>query len=70
MGIENIDGNLTQEEQLEASTFQQTCSDESIEGNILTANCLTRDQQLQTTSVELGGLENIDGVLEYTYDDF
>ena len=65
-GVENIDGTLEQHSTSQYATFQESCFDESIKGDVLTATCLTIDQNLKTTSVELLGIENIDGQLEYT----
>lgn len=65
-GVENIDGTLEQHSTSQAATFEQTCFNESIRGDVLTATCLTRNQNLKTTSLELLGIENIDGDLEYT----
>lgn len=65
-GVENIDGNLEQYSSSQPATFQRTCFDESIQGDVLTATCLTRNQNRKTTSLELLGIENIDGNLRYT----
>ena len=66
MGVENIDGTLKQDSTSQPATFQESCFNESIKGDVLTATCLTRNQKQKTTSVELLGIENIDGNLEYT----
>ncbi|MGK7886823.1 MAG: CVNH domain-containing protein [Crocosphaera sp.] len=66
MGVENIDGTLKQDSTSQPATFQESCFNEFIEGDVLTATCLTRNQNQKTTSVELLGIENIDGNLEYT----
>ena len=65
-GVENIDGTLEQHSTFKPATFQKSCFDESIQGDVLTATCLTIDQNLKTTSVQLLGIHNIDGQLEYT----
>ncbi len=65
-GVENIDGTLEQHSTSQPATFQKSCFNESIEGDVLTATCLTRNQQEKRTSLELLGIENIDGNLMYT----
>jgi len=65
-GIENIDGVLKVTDPNRDSNYQLTCDDIHIRGDKLSAVCKRRDQQLHRTSIILNGIENIDGVLEYT----
>jgi hypothetical protein len=46
------------------SSYQQTCSDISLDGNVLSATCRTRDQLPNRTSITLKGIENINGTLK------
>ncbi len=65
-GIENIDGNLTVTNPTRVSNYQQSCNNIRIQGNVLQANCRTRNGRLNRTSLVLNGIENIDGILKYT----
>jgi len=46
------------------SSYQLTCSSISLKGNVLSATCRRRDQSLNSTSITLKGIENIDGTLK------
>jgi hypothetical protein len=46
------------------SSYQQTCSDISIQDNVLSALCKKRDQSPNNTAITLKGIENIDGTLK------
>jgi hypothetical protein len=45
------------------SSYQLTCSNISLSGNVLSAVCRRRNQTLNRTSIVLRGIENIDGTL-------
>lgn len=66
-GIENIDGNLEVTDPNQDSSFDQTCENVSIDEDVITARCQTRDGSWNdSTSITLNGIENIDGELTYT----
>lgn len=65
-GIENIDGNLEVTKPDQASSYQLSSNDISIDGDKLSANCRRRDGSWNKSSIVLNGIENIDGTLEYT----
>lgn len=65
-GIENINGTLRETDFSRSSTYQQTCDNIHIDGDILKATCNRRDGTPKRTSIILNGIENIDGVLKYT----
>ncbi|MDF5718721.1 MAG: CVNH domain-containing protein [Rhizonema sp. NSF051] len=65
-GIENINGTLRETDFSKSSSYQLTCSNIHIHGNILKAICSKRDASLTRTSIALDGIENINGVLKYT----
>ncbi|MEH2335255.1 LamG-like jellyroll fold domain-containing protein [Nostoc sp.] len=64
-GIENIDGQLTIIDPNKPSNYQGSCSDISVQGNLLSATCRKGDGSLNKTSIVLDGIENIDGNLIY-----
>lgn len=66
MGIENIDGELKVTDPDKPSSFHLSCTEISIDGDVLSANCERIDGSLNKTSIVLNGLENIDGELKYT----
>jgi len=45
------------------SSYQLTCSNISLRGNVLSADCLRRDQTPNRTSIVLRGIHNINGTL-------
>ncbi|BAY28905.1 Cyanovirin-N [Nostoc carneum NIES-2107] len=45
------------------SSYQKSCFRISLQGNVLSATCLTRNQSSYDTSIRLKGIENIDGNL-------
>jgi uncharacterized protein len=49
-----------------ASTFQNSCSDISVSGATLRANCRRINGSYDATSIALRGIENIDGTLMVT----
>lgn len=66
MGIENIDGVLTvTDPNLEAS-FHLSSQNISVYGDVLSAECRTRDGDWVPSEITLNGIENIDGVLTHT----
>ncbi|MEH2391945.1 MAG: CVNH domain-containing protein [Nostoc sp.] len=48
------------------STFQQSCNNITISGNILMANCSRINGSFNQSSLVLLGIENIDGTLKVT----
>jgi hypothetical protein len=46
------------------SSYQLTCSGISLRENVLSATCRTMNQSLNSTSITLRGIENIDGTLK------
>ncbi|HXY58000.1 MAG TPA: CVNH domain-containing protein [Methylocystis sp.] len=49
-----------------ASTFQNSCTDTHIRGALLMARCRRMDGGWRGTSIEIPGVENIDGQLRFT----
>ena len=64
-GVHNQNGQLVQGNTSEASTFNQTCTDMSINGDQLSASCGTPSGGNQRSSVRLLGIHNNDGNLTY-----
>jgi CVNH domain/Domain of unknown function (DUF4157) len=52
-----------------SSTYQNSCNNISISGNLLSANCRRNNGQFAQSSVVLKGIENINGVLTVTSSD-
>jgi hypothetical protein len=65
-GIENINGKLRVTDINKDSNFQDSCSNISIYGNELSATCGKLNGQSRQTSTVLNGIENDNGILEYT----
>ncbi|MHC5719630.1 MAG: mannose-binding lectin, partial [Nostoc sp.] len=65
-GIENIDGGLKVTDPNKPSNYHETCTEISIQGNVLSATCKRADGSPNKTSLVLDGIENIDGNLTYT----
>ena len=65
-GIENINGKLRITDVTQPSNFQDSCTNISIDGNELSAICAKINGQRRQTSIVLNGIENINGILEYT----
>jgi hypothetical protein len=61
-GIENINGNLRYTNN-GPSSFQLTCTDIGVSGDMLFAKCRRRDQSEASTQLRLQNVENIDGAL-------
>jgi hypothetical protein len=61
-GIENIDGNLRYTNN-GPSSFQLTCTDIGVSGDMLFAKCRRRDQSEASTRLRLQNIENINGAL-------
>lgn len=51
-----------------ASSFQNSCGNISVSGAILSADCRRQDGSFTRTSIEIPGIANIDGVLQFTGD--
>lgn len=66
MGIENINGKLRITDINQPSSFPNSCTNISIDGNELSASCRKLNGQSRQTSIVLNGIENINGILEYT----
>ncbi len=65
-GVENINGELRVTDINKPSNFQDTCNNISINGNELSASCGKLNGQSRQTSTVLNGIENDNGILEYT----
>ena len=66
MGIENIDGELKVTAPNKPCSFEQSSTEISIKGDVLSATCKKRDGSPNKSSIVLNGIENIDGELKYT----
>jgi CVNH domain-containing protein len=64
-GIENIDGQLQMTGRGRPATFQDSCQRILMYGSTLTARCRRVDGSYQRASIELPGISNIDGNLQY-----
>ena len=64
-GVENINGSL-RVTGVSPSSFQLTCRNIGINGDVLFATCRRIDGGWQPTSIHLPDVENIDGDLRYT----
>lgn len=70
-GISNQNGVLTEDNacidsNTGVSSFQLSCSDIHIENKtILVASCKRIDGSINTTSIHISGIENMDGILTY-----
>ncbi|MEH1815209.1 MAG: CVNH domain-containing protein [Nostoc sp.] len=49
-----------------SSTYQNSCRNIGVSGDILTASCRRRNGTFNLTSIRIRGIENIDGKLRYT----
>ena len=67
-GIENIDGTLMVTSSWKLANFDESCTNISIDGDLISAECRTRDGRYKSTSIRINGIENIDGELQYTSD--
>ena len=65
-GIENINGKLKITDINKPSNYQDSCTNISINGNKLSARCSKLNGRSRRTSIVLNGIENINGILEYT----
>jgi CVNH domain-containing protein len=65
LGIENIDGELRLTGRGQPATFQDSCRHTRMDGGTLTATCHRIDHSDEQTSVELPGISNINGNLQY-----
>jgi len=65
IGIENIDGQLRLTGRGQPATFQDSCRHIRMDGGTLTATCRRLDHSDGQTSVELPGISNINGNLQY-----
>jgi hypothetical protein len=63
-GIDNIDGRL-QVTGTSPSSYQKTCRDIGINGDVLSATCKKVDASWQPSSVQVPGIANINGILKY-----
>lgn len=64
-GIENINGILTFNNPNNFSSYQKTCFNMKVKGDLLSATCIKIDGRLNNTSIHLPGIENINGVLTF-----
>jgi hypothetical protein len=65
-GIENINGVL-KVTGASPSSYQKTCRDIGVNGDVLMATCQKVDGSWQGTSLEIPGIANINGVLKYQW---
>jgi CVNH domain-containing protein len=65
LGIENIDGQLQLTGRGQPATFQDSCRHIRMDGGTLTATCHRLDHSDEQTSVDLPGISNINGNLQY-----
>jgi CVNH domain len=65
-GIENIDGTLKVTSSYRPANFDESCRGISIRGDMISAQCRTRNGRWVSTSLRINGIENIDGELKYT----
>jgi len=49
-----------------ASSFQNSCTDTHVRGSLLEARCRRIDGSWSRTAIEIPGVENIDGRLQFT----
>lgn len=64
-GIHNNNGNLVFTNLNTASSFQSSCTNISIAGNTLSANCRRRNGSFNHTSILVPGISNNNGNLTY-----
>lgn len=64
-GIENIDGQLKVSSSWKPSNFSWTCENISFRGSVIFARCKTRAQRYTPTRLELTGIVNVGGELQY-----
>jgi hypothetical protein len=63
--IENRNGSLRFTSMYRASTFQDSCKDIAVAGNVLYATCRRDDGGFNETSIIIPGIANVDGDLRY-----
>ncbi len=64
-GVYNNNGQLVQGDISKASTFNQTCTDVSMEGDELSVYCRQNNGESRRSAVRLRGIHNNDGKLTY-----
>jgi CVNH domain len=64
-GIENIDGQLQFTQPSQPASFQDSCRDIHVIGSTLNAICRRADGSYERTSMEVPGIANVDGNLQY-----
>lgn len=57
--------NSVSNRQTSRSTFHETCTNISVEDDVLTAECRRENGRYRRTSIEIRGIHNRDGNLEY-----
>ncbi|MCC5627214.1 CVNH domain-containing protein [Nostoc sphaeroides CHAB 2801] len=66
-GIDNINGNLRYgSSPTAASSYAASCQNIRVSGATLRANCRTRNGRLNSTSILIRGIDNINGNLRYS----
>jgi hypothetical protein len=58
-------GTMSVMAEMPASSYQKTCKEVKVEGNMLKASCQKMDQSWMDTSITINGLANLDGALTY-----
>ncbi|MFM6205984.1 hypothetical protein, partial [Planktothrix sp.] len=64
-GIENIDGQLKVSSSWNPASFYWSCENISLRGSVIFARCETRDRRYTPTRLELTGIVNVGGELQY-----
>lgn len=64
-GIENIDGQLKVSSSWNPASFYWSCENISLRGSVIFARCQTRAQRYTPTRLELTGIVNVGGELQY-----
>jgi hypothetical protein len=64
-GIENIDGELQLTQPSRVANFQDSCRHIHVADSTIMAACRRVDGRYEQTSIDIPGIENIDGHLEY-----
>jgi hypothetical protein len=64
-GVANIDGHLQFQGMRQVSSFQNSCSGIYVSGDVLSANCRRIDGSYRRSSIEIPGIANINGQLQY-----
>jgi hypothetical protein len=64
-GIENVDGQLQFTQPGQPASYPESCQHIRIIGSTLTATCRLTDGSYQRSSINVPGISNVDGNLQY-----